>query len=116
MWILIFHNHRKELIPDVVKVQHSDEEDRDSKDGKLPEEEIKTEERVGIDTCSADPCWSEPELSFGDQELSLTSYSDNDPEGTQDSLHVYNDRNHSPLRSHLVSSDANLKESLSLYD
>ncbi|XP_058757705.1 FIP1[III]-like protein isoform X2 [Vicia villosa] len=107
---------RKVLIPDVVKVQHSDEEDRDSKDGKLPEEEIKLEERVGIDTCSADPCWSEPELSFGDQELSLTSYSDNDSEGTQDSLHVYNDRNHSPLRSHLVSSDANLKESLSLYD
>lgn len=106
---------RNEMIPDVVKVQHPDEEDRDSEDGKLLEEEIKTE-RVGIDTCSADPCWSEPELSLGDQELSLTSYSDSDSEGTEDSLHVYNERNHSPLRSHLVNSDTSLKESLSLYD
>lgn len=53
---------RNEMIPDVVKIQHPDEEDRDSEDGKLLEEEIKTE-RVGIDTCSADLCWSEPELS-----------------------------------------------------
>ncbi|KAI5396572.1 hypothetical protein KIW84_062686 [Lathyrus oleraceus] len=106
---------RNEMIPDVVKVWHPDEEDRDSKDGKLLEEEIKTE-RVGIDTCSADPRWSEPELSLGDQELSLTSYSDSDYEGTEDSLHVYNERNHSPLRSHLVNSNTSLKESLSLYD
>ncbi|CAI8610744.1 unnamed protein product [Vicia faba] len=109
-------HERNELIPDVVKVQHPDEEGRDSKDGKLLEEEIKTE-RVSIDTCSADSCWSEPELSLGDQELSLTSYSDNDSEGTEDSLHVYNEQNHSPLRSHLVSSNTSgLKESLSLYD
>ncbi|GAU45062.1 hypothetical protein TSUD_198500 [Trifolium subterraneum] len=106
---------RHDPIPDVVKVQHPDGEDRNSDDGKVLEEEMKTEERVGIDTCSADPWWSEPELSLGDQELSLT-YSDNGSEGTEDSIHIYNERNQSPLRSHLVSSDTGIKESLSLYD
>lgn len=107
---------RNDLDPDVVKIQNPDEEDRYSEDGKVLEEEIKTEGRVCIDTCSEDPGCSEPELSLGDQELSLTSYSDNDSEGTEDSLHVYNERKHSPLRSHLVSSDTGLKESLPLYE
>ncbi|CAJ2654038.1 unnamed protein product [Trifolium pratense] len=106
---------RNDPIPDVVKVQHPDEEDRNSDDGKVLEEEMKTEERVDIDTCSANPCWSEPELSLGDQELSLT-YSDSGSEGTEDVIHVYNEKNQSPLRSHLVSSDTGIKESLSLYD
>ncbi|KAK2412140.1 FIP1[V] protein [Trifolium repens] len=106
---------RNDPNPDAVKVQHPDEEDQNSDDGKVLEEEMETEERVGIDTCSADPCWSEPELSLGDQELSLT-YSDNGSEGTEDSIHVYNERNQSPLRSHLVSSDTGIKESLSLHD
>ncbi|KAJ1383267.1 Fip1 motif protein [Sesbania bispinosa] len=81
----------------------------------LEEKMIKAEERVGEDTCSADPCWIELELSLGDQDLSMTSYTDNDSEGTEDSVHVDNENNHSPVRSHSVSSDTELKESSSLY-
>lgn len=110
-----FGFHRNDLIPDVVKTQHPDEEDQHSEDAEVLEDEINTEERVGVDTCSADPCWIEPELSLGDQDLSLTSYTDNDSEGTEDSVHVDNKNNHYPLRSNLVNSDTNLKESLSLY-
>lgn len=111
-----FHNHRNELIPEVVEVQHLHEENQHSEDAEVLDEEIKMEERVGIDTCSADPCRSEPELSLGDQELSLTSYSDNESEGTEDSIRSDNESNHSPLRSHLVNSNTGLKESLSLYN
>ncbi|KAJ1395284.1 Pre-mRNA polyadenylation factor Fip1 [Sesbania bispinosa] len=108
---------RNDLIPGMVKAQHPDEVDQHSEDAAevLEEEMIKTEERVGEDTCSADPCWIEPELSLGDQDLSLTSYTDNDSEGTEDSVHVDNENNHSPVRSHSMNSDTDLKESLSLY-
>ena len=104
--------HRTGLIPGVDEHEHQENVDQHSEDvAEVPGGEIKTEEGIAIDTCNADPCWIETELSLGDQELSLTSYTDSDSEATENSMHVDNEKNHSPLRRQSVNSVASLKES-----
>lgn len=70
--------------------------------------EIKVEEGVGLGTSAADLCLIESELSFGDEELSLTSYSDSESEN---SVHANKGEKNSPLRRQSAKSSTDLRES-----
>ncbi|XP_015959543.1 FIP1[III]-like protein [Arachis duranensis] len=107
---------RTGLIPEVDEHELQDEVDKHSNDAaQVPGGEMKSEQGIAIDTYSADPCWIESELSLGDQELSLTSYTDSDSEATENSVHVDNEKSHIPLRRQSVNSDISLKNSLPVH-
>ncbi|KAL2580524.1 hypothetical protein AAZX31_15G134600 [Glycine max] len=103
-------------IPGVDGDEHRDQADQHSEDtAEVPEGETEAEEGGGIDTCSSYPCWTESELSLGDQEHSLTSYTDGDSEATDNSVHVDNDKSLSPLKRKSLNCVTEMKESLALY-
>ncbi|MED6108899.1 hypothetical protein PIB30_028508 [Stylosanthes scabra] len=103
---------RSGLIPGVDEPELQDKVDKHSNDAaQVPGGETKSEQGIAIDTYGVDPCWIESELSLGDQELSLTSYTDSDSEATEKSVHVDNEKSHSPLRRQSVNSDISLKNS-----
>ncbi|XP_027364496.1 uncharacterized protein LOC113871598 [Abrus precatorius] len=107
---------RSGLIPGVDGHEHQDGACQHSEDtAEVAVGEIKPEEGGGIDTCSSYPCWIESELSLGDQEHSLTSYTDSDYEETENSVHVNNDKGLSPLRRKSLNSATDMKESSPLY-
>ncbi|MED6156784.1 hypothetical protein PIB30_017599 [Stylosanthes scabra] len=101
---------RSGLIPGVDEHELQDEVDKHSNDAaQVLGGETKSEQGIAIDKYGVDPCWIESELSLGDQELSLTSYTDSDSEATEKSVHVDNEKSHSPLRRQSVNSDISLK-------
>ncbi|XP_020202211.1 FIP1[III]-like protein isoform X2 [Cajanus cajan] len=103
-------------IPGANGDEHRDQVDQHSEDtAQVPEGEINAEEGGGIDAFNSNSCWIESELSLGDQEHSLTSYTDSDSEGTENSVHVDNDKNLSPLRRKSLNFVTEMKESLPLY-
>ncbi|XP_019440157.1 PREDICTED: FIP1[III]-like protein isoform X2 [Lupinus angustifolius] len=107
---------RNGLILGVDEAKCQDQADQHSEDtSQVPGGEIKVEKGIGVGTYSADPCWIESELSLGDQELSLSSYSDSDSEAPGNSVHDDCEKGHIPLRRQSVNSVIDLKESLPLY-
>ncbi|KAI9123168.1 hypothetical protein K1719_006057 [Acacia pycnantha] len=71
------------------------------------EDELKAEEIIDLGTRTTDQCSIESQLSFGDQDLSLTSYSDGESEN---SVHADNEIRHSQRRQ-LEKPTTDLKES-----
>ncbi|XP_054806064.1 FIP1[III]-like protein isoform X2 [Prosopis cineraria] len=71
------------------------------------EDESKVEEAIDVGTCTTDQCLIESQLSFGDHDLSLTSYSDSESEN---SVHADYEIKHSQRRQ-LEKSTTSLKES-----
>ncbi|CAL0300968.1 unnamed protein product [Lupinus luteus] len=107
---------RNGLILGVDEVKHQDQADQYSEDtSQVPETDIKVEKGIVVGTGSADPCWIESELSLGNQELSLTSYSDSDSEATGNSVHDDSEKVRHSLRMQSVNSVTDMKEYLPLY-
>ncbi|XP_057431119.1 FIP1[V]-like protein [Lotus japonicus] len=108
---------RTSLIPGVNEDGHQDQADHLAEDtAEVSGKEIKAEENGGMDACSPYSCWNEPELSLGDHEHSLTSYTDSDSEGTQNSVHVDDEKSLVPERRQSINSITDLKgKSLPLY-
>ncbi|KAE9599219.1 hypothetical protein Lalb_Chr15g0089181 [Lupinus albus] len=107
---------RNGLILGVDEAKCQDQADQLSEDtSQVPGAEIKVDKGIGVGTYSADPCWIESELSLGDQELSLSSYSDSDSEAPGNCVHDDSEKGRIPLRRQLVNSVIDLKESLPLY-
>ncbi|KAH1041329.1 hypothetical protein AAZX31_09G035200 [Glycine max] len=108
-------HRRSGPIPGVDGDEHRDQADQHSEDtAEVPEGETKAEEGGGIDACSSYPCWIESELSLGDQEHSLTSYTDSDSEAMDNSVQVDNDKSFSPLKRKSLNCVTDMKESLPL--
>ncbi|XP_022633525.1 FIP1[III]-like protein isoform X2 [Vigna radiata var. radiata] len=95
--------------------EHRDQPNQISEDTtEVPEGEIKTDEGGGIEPCSSYPHWIESELSLGDQEHSLTSYSDSDSEPTENSVHLDNDTSpSSPIKRKPLNCVTDMKKSSS---
>ncbi|KAF7837718.1 FIP1[III]-like protein isoform X2 [Senna tora] len=100
-------------MPGVDRKEHQSQVEQRSEDtAEASEGEMKAEEGVDFGSCTADLCLIESELSFGDQDLSLTSYSDSESEN---SVHANNEKKNSPLRRQLVKSATDLQESVPSY-
>ncbi|OIV95936.1 hypothetical protein TanjilG_27040 [Lupinus angustifolius] len=100
----------------VDEVKHQDQADQYSEDtSQVAGTEINVEKGIVVGTCSADPCWIESELSLGNQELSLTTYSDSDSDATGNSVHDDSEKGRNSLRRQSVNSVSDMKEYLPLY-
>ncbi|KAK7303682.1 hypothetical protein RJT34_14595 [Clitoria ternatea] len=107
---------RSGLIPGVVGDEHQYQADQHSDDtAPILEGEIEAGEGGGVDTFSSYPCWIESELSLGDQEHSLTSYTDSDSEASDNSVRDDKDKSLIPLRRKSMNSVVDTKESSSFY-
>ncbi|XP_028751744.1 FIP1[V]-like protein isoform X2 [Neltuma alba] len=96
---------RKDPVSGVGKKEHQDQMEKRSEDSaEASEDELKAEE-----ACTTDQCLIESQLSFGDHDLSLTSYSDS---GSENSVHADNEIRHNQRRQ-LEKSATDLKESAS---
>lgn len=109
--------HRSGPILGVNGDEHPDQADQLSEDtAEVTEGKIKADEGGGIEPCSSYPHWIESELSLGDQERCLTSYSDSDSEPTENSVHVHNDTSLiSPIKRKTLNCVTDVKESSPLY-
>ncbi|XP_027930368.1 FIP1[V]-like protein isoform X2 [Vigna unguiculata] len=94
-------------------VEHPDQLNQLFEDtAEVPVGEIKADEGVGIEPCSSYPHWIESELSLGDHEYSLTSYSDSDSEPTENSVHPDNDTSPiSPIKRKTLTCLTDMKKS-----
>ncbi|CAJ1963184.1 unnamed protein product [Sphenostylis stenocarpa] len=95
---------------------HRDQLDQHSEDtAEVPEGEINAEGGGDIEPCSSYPCWLESELSLGDEEHSLTSYSDSDSGATENSVHVEKGTSLSPIKRKTLNCVTDMKESSPRY-
>ena len=111
-------NHENEKTPDVNEHHHEKLKVGSSGVTEVMETVNETRGGVGRNSCSADPCMMETELSFDDcGQLSLdSSCYGSDSEASRDSFCVDAEKTQSPVRKSSLNSSAELPESVTSCD